>query len=307
MTFSHTAALLLLMVAFGFARAATAQPASEKRLEAALRQIVERYPEATVGVAVRDPEATGTAVDLRADRRFHAASTMKVPVLIEVFRQAEAGRLALDDSLAIENRFRSIVDGSVYQIEDDSDDALYEHLGERRSVGELARRMITVSSNLTTNLLIERVTPDSVQQTIERLGTERMQVRRGVEDLKAYRQGLSNTATARDLATLLRALMQGRAVSPEADAAMVEILMEQTYTTMIPAGLPAGARVAHKTGWITEIHHDAAIVYPPGAPPYVLVVLTEGLAEQDRSARLGAEIARAVHAALRGAPPTDTH
>ena len=225
---------------------------------------------------------------------------MKVPVMIEVFRQAEAGRLALDDSLEVENAFRSIVDGSPYRIEDDSDDAIYERLGGKMAVRDLVYQMITVSSNLATNLLIGHVGADSVQQTIERLGTDTMRVLRGVEDIKAYRQGLSNTATAADLARLLEAIMQGRAVSPQADAAMVEVLLDQRFNTMIPAGLPEGARAAHKTGWITAIHHDAAIVYPEEGAPYVLVILTEGIEDEKESAALGAEVARLVHEALRG-------
>lgn len=287
----------IALTSFGLATAPRSAMAADS-LQAAIEQVIAQYPSATVGVAVRDP-ATGTTVNINANRRFHAASTMKIPVLIEVFRRAEAGTLSLEDSILVQNRFRSIVDGSPYRIGDDSDDALYEYLGEPMTIRALAERMITVSSNLATNLLIERVTSDAVQQTIQRLGTEHMQVLRGVEDLKAYRQGLSNTATAGDLAALLRALMQGEAVSPEADRAMIDILLAQEFDTMIPAGLPDDARVAHKTGWITEIHHDAGIIYPPDSLPYVLVVLTEGVADKEQSARLVAEIARIVHAGLR--------
>ncbi|MEM9998335.1 MAG: serine hydrolase [Bacteroidota bacterium] len=260
------------------------------------------HPEATVAVAIRDA-ATGTRFDRESDRSFHAASTMKVPVLIELFRQAEAGRFSLDDSLLLVNEFRSIVDGSPYQIEADSDTALYARLGEPVAIRTLAERMTTHSSNLATNLLIAHVEADSVQATIERLGTTSMRVLRGVEDIPAYRAGLSNSATAADLAALMTALGRREAVSPEADAAMEAILLDQRYNTMIPAGLPEGARVAHKTGWITRIHHDAALVYPePGTvsdTPYTLVVLTEGIDEHAVSSALGASIAEAVHATLR--------
>ncbi len=163
---------------------------------------------------------------------------------------------------------------------------------------DLTERAITTSSNLATNLLVDRLTADSVRATMDRLGAPGLRVLRGVEDLKAFEAGLSNSTTAKALATVLAALRDGRAVSPRADAEMVEILARQDFNEMIPAGLPAGTRVAHKTGWITEIHHDAAIVYPERGAPYVLVVLTAGLADRAESARLGAEVARAVHAAL---------
>ena len=224
---------------------------------------------------------------------------MKVPVLIEVYRQAAAGRFSLDDSLRVENDFTSIVDGSPFRIGDDSDDALYEHTGHALPIRDLAERMITVSSNLATNLIIELVQADSVQRTMEHMGTRTMRVLRGVEDIKAFERGLNNTATASDLAVLLDAIRSNEAVSRAASEAMRDILLEQEFNKMIPAGLPGTARVAHKTGWITGIVHDAAIVYPENAPPYVLVILTEGFDDHATASQVGAEIARIVHEAVR--------
>ena len=263
-----------------------------------IEALVDAVPGATVAVSVRDA-STGFAYDLRGDRRFHAASTMKVPVMIEAFRQVEAGRLAWDQPIPVVNRFRSIVDGSAYAIEDDSDDELYGDLGGTLPLRNLVERAITTSSNLATNLLIDLLVADSVQATTLALGGEGVLVLRGVEDLKAFRAGLSNRATSAGLAALMERLMLGEAVSPEADREMLDVLDDQRFNEMIPAGLEPGTRVAHKTGEITEIHHDAAIVYPDGREPYVLVVLTEGIADKAVSARLGADVARAVHAALR--------
>ena len=275
-------------------------PASDA-LADAIEAVVSRFPEATVAVVVRRDAPGDTVRYARlGDRPFHAASTMKVPVMIEAFRQVEAGRMGWDDPVRVENRFRSIVDGSEYRIEDDSDDGLYTSLGTDVTVRNLTERAITTSSNLATNLLIGLVTADSVQVTVDRLGASGMRVLRGVEDLKAFDAGLSNETTADALATLLAALRDGRAVSPEADAAMLDILDDQEFNEMIPAGLPAGTRVAHKTGEITRIHHDAAVVYPEAGAPYVLVVLIEGLDDKAASARLGAEISAAAWEALAG-------
>ena len=220
--------------------------------------------------------------------------------MIEVFRLVEAGRFSLDDSILVVNEFKSIVDGSTYSmgVGDDSDDDLYDVIGENTTVGWLVERMITVSSNLATNILIDYVSADSVQATIERLGTKTMHVYRGVEDQKAYDLGLNNTATAEDLATLLTAISRGEAVSATSDAAMVEILARQQINRMIPSGLPEGTRVAHKTGSITKINHDAAIVYPHDRDPYVLVILIEGVEDRATSSVLGARIAESVHASL---------
>lgn len=292
-----TAALALSACASDDSASAPTPPAPSA-LGDSVEAIVARYPGATVAVAVRHTDGGRTTSYTRnGDRDFHAASTMKVPVMIEAFRQVEDGRRSWDDPVRVENRFRSIVDGSEYAIEDDSDDALYQLQGQDLTLRNLTERAITTSSNLATNLLIGLVTADSVQATVDRLGAPGMKVLRGVEDIKAFEAGLSNRTTANALATLLEAIRDGQAVSPSADAEMVDVLDDQAFNEMIPAGLPEGTRVAHKTGWITEIHHDAAIVYG-GAAPYVLVILTEGIADRDVSSRLGAEIAAAVHAAL---------
>ncbi len=255
---------------------------------------------ASVGVYASDRK-TGWVYRRNADSVYHAASTMKVPVMIELFRQAEQDRFSLDDSLAVENRFSSIVDGSPYamDINEDSDESIYGALGSSMSIRDLAFQMITVSSNLATNILIDFVSADSVQATVERLGARTMRVLRGVEDIKAFELGLSNTATAGDLGVLMEHLATGSAVSREADRAMVEILSAQRFKEMIPAGLPDGVEAAHKTGSITRINHDAAIVSPE-ADPWVLVILTGGVDDHTESARLGSRITEAIFSVVRG-------
>lgn len=267
-------------------------------LQDKLEAIITQYPDATVAVAVRD-QGTGTTLDILPDREFHAASTMKVPVQIEVWRRVQSGTLSLDSTLDVQNSFRSIVDGSPYSIEDDSDDAIYERLGEAMTISELVYQMITVSSNLATNLLIDFLGAESIQSTMDSLGASGMRVLRGVEDIKAFELGLSNSTTARALATLMESISQGQAVDSLADQQIVEVLKDQEFNEMIPAGLPSDVIVAHKTGQITRIHHDAAIVYTPNSSPYVLIIMIEGLDDEIESATLGADISKTVHATLR--------
>jgi beta-lactamase class A len=252
---------------------------------------------AYVGLAYVDLGSADTLF-LNADTSFHAASTMKVPVMIELFRRASTGSFRMDQRLMMVNQFASLVDGSPYSLEagSDSDSTLYKHIGERVRVDSLLRLMITRSSNFATNTLITLVGGEAVTRTMRELGAQRIQVRRGVEDGKAFEKGLNNTATARDLAIILRAIQEGRAASPSATREMLGILLAQEFNEKIPAGLPPGVRVAHKTGEITAVSHDAAIVYPPGKSPYVLVVLTRGLADGARSARLIADISSLVYA-----------
>jgi beta-lactamase class A len=224
---------------------------------------------------------------------------MKVPVMVELFRQAHIGRLSLDDSVPVTNRFASIVDGSPYELSaaDDSDPEVYKAVGQSMTYRRLCEAMITVSSNLATNILIDRLDVNAIRSTVHELGADGMQVRRGVEDGKAFRAGLNNTTTARGLLTLFTAIAQERAVSPTASREMIEILKRQRFRDAIPAGLPPGTPVAHKTGTITRIHHDAGIVY--WNRPYVLVVLVRGIDDEKKSAALIADLAREVDASFR--------
>jgi beta-lactamase class A len=257
---------------------------------------IQLEPGAQVGLAYIDLGSSDTLF-LNADTSFHAASTMKVPVMIGLFRRASTGSFRMDQQLMIVNQFASIVDGSPYTLDphSDSDTTLYQHIGARVRVDTLLRLMITRSSNLATNTLIALVGAADVNRTMRLLGAHRIQVVRGVEDGKAFDKGLINTTTARDLATILRAIEEGRAASTVATAEMREILLAQEFNEKIPAGLPPGIRIAHKTGEITAHSHDAAIVYPPGRRPYVLVVLTRGIQDGARSSKLIADISAIVY------------
>jgi beta-lactamase class A len=253
-------------------------------------------PGAQVGVAYVDL-ASGDTLFLNADTSFHAASTMKVPVMIELFRRANTS-FRMDQGLLMVNQFASIVDGSPYSLDvgSDSDSTLYHRIGQRVRVDTLLRLMITRSSNFATNTLITLVGADAVTKSMRSLGAQRIQVLRGVEDGKAFEKGMNNTTTARDLATILRAIEEGRAASPAATHEMLAILLAQEFNEKIPAGLPPGTRVAHKTGEITAVSHDAAIIYPTGRKPYVLVVLTRGIADGTRSSKLIADISAILYA-----------
>ncbi len=251
---------------------------------------------ADVGVAFRTLDGH-IAYSFHDEESFHAASTMKIPVLIELFHQMREGKLKLDDPLVVKNEFHSLVDGSIYTLDpaDDSEADLYKAAGQTRTLRQLCELMITVSSNLATNLLIEKLGVDNIKATIHSLHADGMSVLRGVEDNKAFAKGLNNTTTARGLEQLLETIARGEAVDRESSQQMIEILERQKFNEGIPAGLPPGTRVAHKTGEITKIHHDAAIVFAP--KPFVLVILVRGIADTKVSAALMADITRLLYQA----------
>ena len=290
----------MLLVGFLLAGAVPAEAQSGPlRARAAVERLI-RESGADAAVAFRTldgPAGSPARLELliQPDVEFHAASTMKVPVMIELFRQARAGTVKLDEPLAVKNEFASIVDGSPYALStgDDSDAEVYKRIGQTMTLLELCEPMITVSSNFATNLLIQRLGAPNVQRTVDGLGAGGMIVRRGVEDSKAFAAGLNNSTTARALLILMERIARLEAVDADASRQMIDILKRQHFNDAIPANLPAGTPVAHKTGSITKIHHDAAIVYGPR--PFVLVVLTRGVGDIKESAALIARIARLLY------------
>ena len=258
-----------------------------------------------VSGAVRVAVAAGVvgeprAVLIEADSEFHAASTMKLAVLVELYRRGSADDISLDAPVIVRNAFRSLADGSTFALDpaDDSETALYAREGSAVPARELARRMIVRSSNLATNLLVDRLGAARIDATVRSLGVEGVRVLRGVEDGRAFEAGLSNTVTASGLAALLERIGDGSAAPPDACAAMLEVLAAQAFNEGIPAGLPPGTRVAHKTGSITRLYLDAGLVYPEGRRPYILVVLTEGLDEATAAPAVVAAIASEVDQAF---------
>lgn len=232
---------------------------------------------------------------IKADESFHAASTMKLPIMIELFAQIHAGKLSLDQKVPVHNEFKSIVDGSPYKLDptDDSDDDVYKAVGTQWTIRQLCEHMITRSSNLAADILLEKVGVENVRARVHALGADGMNVLRGVEDLKAFQAGKNNTTTARGLFILLKAIQENRAGDPDSCRQMLEILKRQTINDAIPAGLPAGTAIAHKTGDITGQHHDAAIVY--AKKPFLLVVMTRGLNDYKASGKLIADITQALY------------
>ena len=279
--------LLLLFLA----ACASAPP---RDLPSAIDAVLAAHPRQTIAVSYHDL-ATGETFERNERTVFHAASTMKVPVMLGIFEAVTRGELRLDQPVMVRNEFVSIFDGSKYSLEsrEDSDPALYEEIGRELPLENLVRRMIVRSSNLATNIVIEFIGAPRVMQIMKSIGAFNIQVLRGVEDDKAYHAGMNNTITAYDLMLTFRALAEGRVISPGASGRMTDILLAQEHNDGIPAGLPPGTHVAHKTGSITEISHDAGLVMRPDGTRYVLVVLTRGFKDGDEAQRVIAEVAKA--------------
>ena len=251
-----------------------------------------------IGVALHDLE-TGLRFSLRGDRWFHAASTIKVAVLLAVFRAADEGRYRLDDSLHVRNRFFSAADGSPFRLSQDRDATpeLYAVIGRTAKISTLAQAMICGSSNLATNLLLEFVGVEYARAVLREAQVEGVELRRGVEDHNAHERGINNQATADGLLSLL-SVIRGDFLTPQSKGEVIRILLEQQFNSMIPAGLPPHATVAHKTGEISTATHDVGIVYLPEREPYIVAILTEFDPDTEGRRETVAAISEAIYRSL---------
>ena len=252
-------------------------------------------------VALRDYE-TGFRFAINADRSFHAASTIKVAILLAIGKAFDDGRIRPDDTLHIRNRFLSAIDRTPFRIDAETDGypQLHRLVGRTAKISDLAEWMIVSSSNLATNLLLDYLTVEEAQRILREAGVNGVDLRRGVDDTKAHDRNFNNETTADGLLELF-ATLRGDFLSKASRDRAINILLQQRFNSMIPAPLPAHASVAHKTGEISTACHDAGIVYLPEREPYILVVLTEVAAETNGRREAIAKISEAVFQCLTGA------
>ncbi len=258
------------------ARTPVPSPNEPAELAARFVELQQTSGAKAIGIALADLES-GASFRYQADRWFHAASTIKLAILIGVYGSIHRGDLLPQSRVHVRNRFLSAYDGSPYRvrIDRDANAEVHREVGRTLRVSELAEHMITSSSNLATNLLLDLVGLDVLQKTLDGFGLQGVDLRRGVEDELAFEHGINNRVTASGLVGLLRLIAEEQAFNGELSRQMLDVLLGQHFKSGIPAGLPREARVAHKTGEISTIAHDAGLVYLRGRKPYALSVLTE--------------------------------
>lgn len=248
--------------------------------------------EGDFGLAFKNLDNSDT-IFINAHEYFHAASTMKTPVMLEIFNQEKQGKFKISDSIIVQNEFESIVDKSRYSlsIDDDSDDILYRKIGQNMTIHDLTYEMMTKSSNLATNILINKVGAKNVMKLLSSLNIKENIVLRGVEDQKAFEAGLNNKTTPFGLMQIFEHI----ALTQPSNSLMMEILFEQKFNEIIPAHLPKTVKVAHKTGSITGVQHDSGIVFLPDGRKYVLILLSKNLKNADDGVKTLAEISKLIY------------
>lgn len=248
-------------------------------------------------------ELPGEAIGFRnrAGAQVEAASLYKLAIMVELYVQREAGRLAFDDAITLL---------PVYFLEDAGEGFA---IGERVAIGTLLRQMIDQSSNVAAAALLARVGNDNINATMRRLGLRATEIRwmpGGAAGAGAAtpvaaaptaapavpdEDGIYNVTSAADMARLYRLLLDGAVVSAGASAEMLALLRDQRINDRLPALLPAAVIVAHKTGNLPGVVHDAGVIYTPRGPA-IVAVLSEGVDDREATdfiARLGALVYRA--------------
>lgn len=242
----------------------------------------------------------GKEILINENEIFHAASTMKTPVMIEFYKQLHQGKLSLEDTLQIKNEFKSIVDGTMYKLSefDDSDKNTYNKLGQYYSINNLIYEMITISSNFATNILIEYIGANNVTKSMREIGALNIDILRGVEDIKAFELGLNNTTSAKDLLIIYEKLAKGKIINNESSATMIDILKDQKYDDIIPKYLPKDIEIANKTGMITGVHHDSGIVFLKDGKKYVIIILSKNMSDMESGTEMMAKISELIYKTL---------
>lgn len=286
---------IFILFLFLFSYPIFAQKISSEEVKKLIQEKLATFS-GTFAVAFKDLK-TGQTLFINEKESFHAASTMKTPVMIEVFKQANAEKFSLKDSITVKNEFKSIVDGSPFSLDitDDSADEMYQKIGRKMTIYDLTYQMIIKSSNLATNILIDLVGAQNANATMRTFGAKDIQVLRGVEDTKAFEKGLNNSITAYDLMLIFEKIARHKTVSKKASKQMIAILLDQFFNEIIPAKLPKDVKVAHKTGSITGVHHDSGIVYLPDGRKYVLILLSKKMTDFDAGTKALAEVSEIIY------------
>lgn len=252
-----------------------------KELRRTIEAMLAEYTGRFAVVIVHPP--TGGRLDINRDMIFPSASMIKVPIMYEIMRQAATGRLSLDEFLTVTADVRT--DGGILQ-------ELRPDI--TMTIRELVTLMTVLSDNTATNMLIDRIGMASVNHTMADLGLTATVLRRRMMDFAAARAGNENETSAADLALLFEIILNSTGLPRTHSTWMLDILKRQQIQDKLPFYLPEETVLAHKTGTLTGVEHDGGILFLPGGP-YIICVLSSGLAANYRGLQLGARIGKAVY------------
>ncbi len=274
-------------------------------LAASIQSLIAQNPELTVGVFVVDLD-TGNYVDLNGATIFPAASTIKAPVLVAFLQDVDAGKIRLDEQLTMQPG----------DVTEGSGELQYQEPGIQVNALETAFKMITISDNTATNMVIAKVGGlPLLNQRFRAWGLNHTVLNNLLADIAG-----TNTTSAKDLSMLMMAVTQGDFLSLRSRDRFLEIMRGTVNDNLLPAGLGTGAVIAHKTGNLATLTGDTGIVDMPNGKRYVITAIVKRTGESDNGPVLIQQISQTVYqyfarpraaapaapASLAPAPPTTT-
>ncbi|MEH2230212.1 MAG: serine hydrolase [Nostoc sp.] len=249
-------------------------------LKNAVQNLAATNPNLTPGIFLVDLD-TGNYVDINASTSFPAASTIKVPILIAFFQDVDAGKIRLDDMLTMQ---QDMVAGG-------SGDLQYKPPGTQYAALEVVTKMITISDNTATNMLIARLGGmDALNQRFRSWGLTTTTIRNQLPDLQG-----TNTTSPKELGNLMAIVSQGNLVSMPSRDLMLDILRRTQKDTLLPSGLGTGARAYHKTGDIGTMLADTGLIVVPTGKRYIASVMVQRPANDPRTEKFISSISRAAY------------
>jgi beta-lactamase class A len=229
-------------------------------LKSNLQTLVANNPKLQPGVLIVDLD-TGAYIDINSSAPLSAASTIKVPILVALFQDVDRGKIRLDETLALQPEM----------IATGSGDLQYKKPGTKFTVLELATKMIVISDNTATNMLVARLGGAEVlTQRFHSWGLTATAVRNALPDIEGM-----NTSSPKELATLMALVNQGQLVSLPSRDRILNIMQNNQINTLLPQGLGSGAIIAHKTGNIGSLLADVGLVNMPSGKSYIISVMVK--------------------------------
>lgn len=252
------------------------------KLAKQLQQVAAEF-DGVMGIAVKDL-GTGETFFANADAVFPQASAIKIPVLLELFRQDQAGMLKLEERVDVKKSQMAAGSGVLVRFSDG---------GSALSLRDLAVLMIGLSDNTATNILIDRVGMQNVNENLRRLGLAQTKLQRIMLDVEAQRASRENLSTPREMVMLLELLDAGKTLDPKHSQAALEIL-KYTKNTAMRRGLPDSVSLASKPGGLPGVSNESGIVYLAGKP-YAISVMTTFDKDGDAAEAAITDISRRVY------------
>lgn len=261
-------------------------------LKNAVQELTAANPNLTPSVFFVDLD-TGGYVNLNADNSLPAASTIKVPVLIAFFQDVDAGKIRLDEMLTMQQEM--IVGGS--------GDLQYKPAGTQYAALEVATKMIIISDNTATNMLIARLGGiEAVNQRFQSWGLTSTVIRNPLPDLQG-----TNTTSPKELGNLLAMVSQGKLVSMRSRDQILDIMRRTQRDNLLPAGLDQNARVYHKTGDIGTMLADTGIIDTPTGKRYVAAVMVQRPNNDPSAEKFISSLSRTAYQEFSQIPPTPSN